>query len=115
MENRFQNSIQIIRIFCYVFRINQRFLSFQNFINDILHEMFDEFCIAYIDDNLIFNNFKKKHQIHVRKIFAIFQKINLQTNIDKCEFHVIEINYLKLIVSTKKIRLSFKKIEIVQK
>ena len=34
---------------------------FQNFINNILHEMLDEFCTAYIDDILIYSNSKKEH------------------------------------------------------
>ena len=32
--------------------------------------MLDEFCNAYIDDILIYSNFKKKHQIYVQKVFA---------------------------------------------
>ena len=44
--------------------------SFQNFINDILHGMLDEFCTAYIDDILIYSNSKKEHQSHVRKVLA---------------------------------------------
>ena len=35
--------------------------SFQNFINNILHGMLDEFCTAYIDDILIYCNSKKEH------------------------------------------------------
>ena len=31
--------------------------SFQNFINDVLQKMFDNFCVVYIDDILIYNNF----------------------------------------------------------
>ena len=34
--------------------------------------MLDEFCTAYIDDILIYNNSKKKHQTHVQKVFAVF-------------------------------------------
>ena len=42
----------------------------QNFIINILYEMLDEFCTAYIDDILIYSNFKKKHQTHIQKVFA---------------------------------------------
>ena len=40
-------------------------LSIQNFINDILYRMLDEFCTAYIDDILIYSNSKKEHQTHI--------------------------------------------------
>ena len=88
--------------------------SFQNFINDILHGMLDEFCTAYIDDILIYSNSKKEYQTHIRKVLAALQKIGLQANIDKCEFHVTKISYLGLIISTKGIRMDPKKVEAVQ-
>ena len=46
--------------------------SFQNFINNILHEMQDKFCTAYIDDILIYSNSKKEHQTHIQKVFVAF-------------------------------------------
>ena len=88
--------------------------SFQNFINDILHGMLDEFCTAYIDDILIYSNSKKEHQSHVRKVLAALQKAGLQADIDKCEFHVTKISYLGLIISTEGIRMDPKKVEAVQ-
>ena len=46
--------------------------TFQNYINDILHENLDTFCSAYIDDILIYNKSKKKtretHPINIPEI-----------------------------------------------
>ena len=89
-------------------------LSFQNFINNILHGMIDEFCTAYIDNILIYSNSKKEHQTHIRKVLAALQKARLQADINKCEFHVTKISYLGLIISTKGIRMDPKKVEAVQ-
>ena len=88
--------------------------SFQNFINDVLQGMLDDFCTAYIDDILIYSNSKKEYQAHVRKVLAALQKAGLQADIDKCEFHVTEISYLGLIISTEGIRMDPKKVEAVQ-
>lgn len=88
--------------------------SFQNFINDVLQRMFDDFCTAYINDILIYSNFKKEHQAHVCKVLAALQKAGLQADINKCEFHVTEISYLGLIISTDGIRMDPKKVEAVQ-
>ena len=76
--------------------------------------MLDKFCIAYIDDILIYSNSKKEHQTHIRKVFAALQKAGLQADINKCEFHVKKISYLGLIISTKSIRMDPKKVEVVQ-
>ena len=60
-----------------LFGLVNALLLFQNFINNILYWMLDEFCTAYIDDILIYSNSKKKHQTYIRKIFAAFQKVEL--------------------------------------
>ena len=86
---------------------------FLNFINDILCGMVDKFGIAYIDNILIYSNSKKKCQTYIQKIFVAFQKIGLQVDIDKCEFHITKISYLGLIISTKGICMDLKKVEAV--
>ena len=63
---------------------------------------------------LIYNNSKKKHQIHIQKVLAALQKTGLQADIDKCKFHVTKINYLGLIIFTKGIRIDSKKVEVIQ-
>ena len=88
--------------------------SFQNFINDILHGMLNEFCTAYTDDILIYSNSKKKHQTHVQKVLAALQKAGLQTDIDKCEFHITKISYLGLIISIEGIHINPKKVEAIK-
>ena len=88
--------------------------SFQNFINNILYGMLDEFCTAYINDILIYSNSKKEYQTHIQKVLAALQKVGLQVDIDKCEFHVTKISYLGLIISTEGICIDLKKVEAVQ-
>ena len=48
------------------------------------------------------------------KILAALQKKGLQADINKCEFHITKISYLKLIIFTKGIRMDLKKVEVVQ-
>ena len=50
------------------FELCDAFFIFQNYINDVLHEYFDDFYIIYIDDILIYNENKKKHIKYVRFI-----------------------------------------------
>ena len=42
---------------------------FQFYINNILQEYLDNFCIIYLNDTLIYNEFEIKHEIHVKHIF----------------------------------------------
>ena len=86
---------------------------FQHFINDILHEYLNVFCIIYIDDILIYNNNKKNHIKHVNKILQRFKNANIQVDINKSKFHKIEVKYLNFIVEIDDIKMNFKKIKIV--
>ena len=87
--------------------------TFQIFINVILRKYLNDFCIAYVDDILMYSNIKKKHVIHVQKILVKLQKTKLFLNINKCEFFVIEIKYLKFIIITEEIKMNFKKMTII--
>ena len=87
--------------------------TFQQFINDELQKYLNMFCTTYIDDILIYNNFKKDHIKHVNKILKRFKKANIQANIDKFEFYKIEITYLNFIVDINHIRMNSRKIQII--
>jgi hypothetical protein len=87
--------------------------AFQHFINNVLHEHLDEFCSAYIDDILIYSDDLESHQKHVRWVLEATRKVGLQLDIKKCEFHVSEVTYLGLIVSTEGIRMDPRKVEAV--
>ena len=87
--------------------------SFQHFINDTLREYLDNFCTAYLDDILIYSEFEAEHEIHVKRILAKLRKAGLQIDITKCEFHVTEVKYLGLIVTTSGIKMDPAKIETI--
>ena len=89
-------------------------LSFQNYINNVLHGMLDAFCTAYIDNILIYSNLKKKHGEHVRKILGALREAGLQADINKCEFQVTKINYLGLIIMNNSICIDPHKVSAVQ-
>jgi len=86
---------------------------FQNFINDILHDFLNIFCIAYMNDILIYSNSKKKHTQHVHQILEQLRVVDLQVNIEKCKFSIIKVKYLNLIIIINEIKMNFEKINII--
>ena len=50
------------------FRLYNGPISFQRFINSVLFNYLDDFCIAYIDDILIYSDNPLEHEIHVKKV-----------------------------------------------
>ncbi len=96
-----------------LFELINELSSFQNFINDTLHDFLNVFCIAYMNDILIYSNSKKKHTQHVHQILKQLRVVELQINIEKCKFSVIEIKYLSLIIIIHEIKMNFEKINVI--
>ena len=89
------------------------FETFQFYINKILRDYLNDFCIIYLNDILIYNNNKKKHTIYVRKIFDKLYVVDLYLNINKYEFYVNKIKYLKFIIIIKDVKINLKKIDAI--
>ncbi len=87
--------------------------TFQNFMNDILMKYLNEFVIAYLDDILIYNNFKTEHIKQLCLIFQRLRKADIQIDVDKCEFHAMKIKFLRMIVERDEVRMNLEKIKII--
>ena len=74
----------------------------------------NKFCIAYLDDILIYSSNLKEYKDHVRLVLAKLREFEIQANVDKCKFHVIETKYLRLIINTKGIKMDPAKIEAIR-
>ena len=72
------------------------------------------FYIIYLNNILIYNDNKKDYILYVEKILKKFKKIDLFLNINKCDFYVTRIKYLKLIIIIEKIEINYYKINIIR-
>ncbi len=81
------------------FKLTNDLILFQQYMNDVLWNFLNDFCQAYLDDILIYSKIQKKHKQHVKMILNHLWDIDLQINIQKCEFNIEETVFLKIIVS----------------
>jgi hypothetical protein len=109
----FRTRFDLFKFLILSFDLFNELVSFQHFINDTLYEYLNEFCTAYLDDILIYNNNERKHETYVKKILFKFRDADLQIDIIKYKFYIIEIAYLIIIVIIKKIKMNSIKIKIV--
>ncbi len=94
--------------------INESF-TFQNFMNNTLMNLLNEFVVAYLDDFIVYSNIKKEHIQYVRRILQRLCEANIQADVDKCEFHTIETKFLKMIINRDDIKMNFEKIKAIIK
>ncbi len=77
--------------------------TFQRYINWVLQNFLNKFCSAYVNNILIFTDeLLHQHWNHVQKILLQLWEVDLQIDIDKCEFEVKSIKYLKFILKVRK-------------
>jgi hypothetical protein len=79
----------------------------------VLFPYLDEFCIAYIDDILIFSEDSSQHEHHVCQMLFKLQAAGLQADIRKNEFNITETRFLEYILSTSGIAIDPTKIAAV--
>ncbi len=109
----FRMQFELFKYLVMLFNLCNELISFQKYINNTLHKHLDKFYITYLNDILIYLNNEFKHEIHVKLILQKLQEANLQMNIIKCKFHVIQVLYLELIIIIKKIKMNSFKINII--
>ena len=117
MKKTFENLIIFITKFdVYKWRVLsfdliENFFIWQHYINDVLWNFLNDFCTTYLNDILIYSKNRKKHSIHVKKVLEKLRVADLQADINKCEFFVIELKYFDLIISMNDIRINFTKVK----
>ncbi len=56
--------------------INESF-TFQNFMNDTLMNYLNDFVMFYLNDIIVYNNIKKDHIQHVKKMLQRLRETNI--------------------------------------
>lgn len=87
--------------------------SFQNLINDVLHDYLDLFVIVYLDDILIFSKTHEEHVHHVKQVLQRLRDHSLWAKAEKCEFFKHSVDFLGYIVSDKGISMDPKKVDTI--
>jgi hypothetical protein len=87
--------------------------SFQRWMNEILSDYLDVFCIAYLDDILIYSDNLEQHRQHVKMILRRVEEVGLTLKALKCEFHTNKTEYLGYIISPTGIEMDPEKVRAV--
>ena len=88
---------------------------FQIFINKTLRKYLNDFCIAYLNNIFIYSKNQKEHTRYIKLILVKLKQAELYLDIDKCEFNIIQVKYLDLIITIEDIKIDSEKIKAIQK
>jgi hypothetical protein len=75
--------------------------TFQTYMNDILREYLDRFCVAYLDDILIYSDSLEEHREHVRKVLEKLKEAKLYLKASKCEFTIQRTEFLGYVITSE--------------
>src|SRR5947207_9323228 len=95
------------------FKLANASAIFQTYINQILAELLNVFCIVYLDDILIFSQNENKHQKHVKQIMKRLQKFKLFVKLLKYIFSQISMRFLEFVIDTEKVRMKSDRVKTV--
>jgi menaquinone-dependent protoporphyrinogen IX oxidase len=88
--------------------------TFQNFINNVLTPYLNQFCMAYLDDTVIYSHTFEEHQEYINQVLEAFEKAGLHLKLEKYEFHYQDVKYLGFIISMEGIKIDPEKITTIQ-
>ncbi len=87
---------------------------FQHYINDVLFNCLHKFCQIYLNDILIYSKTLKEHRTHVKEVLEKLREVDLQINIDKCEFKIQKISFLELLIFINDLRMNSRKVDVIR-
>lgn len=85
--------------------------TFQNFINDVLRDLLDKVCSAYMDDVLVYSEKEEEHEAHVLAVVDRLHANGLFIDVTKCRFKTKKVKYLGLIITTDGIEMDPQKVQ----
>ena len=88
--------------------------SFQHFINDTIRDFLDIFYTTLLDDILIYSNTLKENKEHVRLVLERLSAAGIHLKLEKCMFHIQEVDYLGLVITPGGLKIQDEKVATIR-
>jgi len=83
-------------------------------MNEILSDYLDIFCVAYLDDILVFSSDQETHRKNVWAVLTRVRDTGLKLKASKCEFHATETEYLGYVIFPEGLKMDEEKIRTIR-
>jgi len=88
-------------------------IIFQSYINRVLVDFIDIYCVIYFDDIFIYSVNSADHQRYMREVLKRLKNFKLYLKLFKCEFFIDRVKFLDFIVITRDIDMEKSRIEVI--
>ncbi len=87
--------------------------TFCTVMNDIFREWLNDFIVLYIDNILVYSNSMEEHAEHLRKVFQSLKENKLYAKFEKCEFGVLEVDFLRHRITQEGLKMDDHKVKAI--
>ncbi|KAL2008321.1 hypothetical protein VTN00DRAFT_8303 [Thermoascus crustaceus] len=88
--------------------------TFQSLVNNTLWRYLDVFCMAYLDDILIYLENLEEHKQHVRKVLEALKEKRLSVVPEKCEWHTQRTEFLGFMIFSGYVEMNKGKVAAIR-
>jgi hypothetical protein len=113
-KTAFQMKYGLYEYLVMLFGLTNAPASFQRWMNEVLSDYLNIFCIAYLDDVLIYSDNLTQHCQYVKLILERMKEVGLTLKASKCEFHRYRTEYLGYIITPTGISMDPEKVKAVE-
>ena len=114
METAFRTRWGLYEYLVIPFGLHGAPATFQALINNTLREYLDEFCMAYLDNILIFLDTYKQYIKYVRLVLTKLKEANLPIKLSKCKFYRDKVQFLGYRISSRGLSPDPRKVQAVK-
>ena len=86
---------------------------FIDMMSRVFHDYLDHFTIVFTDNILIYLKTPKEHEEHLRKALERLRREKLYAKLEKCEFWLDSMSFLRHMISGKGVEVDPKKVKVV--
>jgi hypothetical protein len=78
---------------------------FQHLMDELFRDIISKFVVVYLDDILIYSSDLQEHILHVRVVLTRLRQFMLYAKMEKCLFHVREVEFLGYFLSNNSLKM----------
>ena len=109
----FQICYRIYKCKVLLFGLTNGPVTYQYYMNDVLFDYLDDFCIAYLDNILIYSEDELEYELYIKKVLQQLWDTGLQADLKKYEFSITYTKYLGFIITIDSIKIDPKKVIVI--